>query len=334
MFVQHWPAEASLERAITAVLEQHNPSDAPIRIMRREMNAALSSYGAEIVTCHLGTGEVVRLLCKHASRLYGGHEAHGARPGVAYEAEVYERVLQPSEFATPRYFGSYTDPVSGELWLIIEHLDNSVWVNESSDPDSMWKAAQWIGRFHRAHEAGILTKPGTFLIRHDEEYYGGWARRTRVFSATLHGRFRWLPDLCDRFESVIPELLAQPQTVVHGEYYANNAVYRDGIVYPVDWESAAVGLGHVDLATLTDGWPGESVRACASAYGDARWPDGLPPDYERTLTLAQLCVQFRWLGDRPEWTLDDDSLWRVMHLRRFADRLGLVQEEAEKPKSD
>ena len=119
-------------------------------------------------------------------------------------------------------------------------------------------------------------------------------------------------------------LLAPPVTIIHGEFYQKNVLLRDGTIYPVDWQSAAIASGEIDLAALVERWPAAIARACEDAYQRARWPDGAPTDFLRRLDAARVYLQFRWLGDRPEWTTDEACHWRFEPLRLTAMRLGLI----------
>jgi len=80
------------------------------------------------------------------------------------------------------------------------------------------------------------------------------------------------------------------------------------------------------LAALTEGkhWPVEIVRQCVREYLRSRWPDGAPAGFARTLDAARIYLHFRWLGERPDWTVREKSFWRYDHLRAAAERLGLL----------
>jgi hypothetical protein len=57
------------------------------------------------------------------------------------------------------------------------------------------------------------------------------------------------------------------------------------------------------------------------AYADARWSDGDPPSFSKTLDSARLYVQFRWLGDP---LTQRKQRWRFRELHLTAERLGLI----------
>jgi thiamine kinase-like enzyme len=117
--------------------------------------------------------------------------------------------------------------------------------------------------------------------------------------------------------------LAAP-TVIHGEFYPANILMQGESVCPVDWESAAVAAGEIDLATVTEDWPDEYVEECNRVYCQARWPDGAPAAFERTLLAAQLYLWFRWLGDEQEVTTCAGVEWCLERIRTVAERLGLI----------
>jgi aminoglycoside phosphotransferase (APT) family kinase protein len=130
--------------------------------------------------------------------------------------------------------------------------------------------------------------------------------------------------LCERTEAFVRALSAAPATVIHGEYVPHNVLIRRDDAYPIDWESAAIAFGEIDLASLVDKWPPDVEQACEREYQRARWPSGPPPNFLQTLDMARLYWDFRWLGDRPEWTGSEKVGPRFEHLRRTAERLGLV----------
>ncbi len=188
----------------------------------------------------------------------------------------------------------------------------------------MGEAARWIGRFHALNEARLGKTPIPFLTTYESYYYRGWARRTSRFADDWHRRFSWLASLCKRVESALALLAELPRTIIHGEYYPHNILFQRGVVRPVDWETAAIAPGEIDLATLTDGWPRKSTSELEAEYQRARWPNGAPPHFSRALDLARIYVQLRWLGDLREWTSEKSSLWRFHQLRFLSKRCGFL----------
>ena len=257
-----------------------------MNILSRQACDNESTFASEIVTFEGG----LRLFSKRHDP--GISCRYGYRRGVAFEAEVYRRILQPLGVTVPRFHGY----AAGEL--LLEYLEAAARVSRAEDPRAMAEAARWIGEFQRC------APLADWLPRYDIGFYRGWAERAI--------RFGVFSDLAGQFERACELLAGAPVTMIHGEYYPANVLYRDGVVSPVDWESAAIGPGEIDLASLTDGWPEETVRDCEQAYGR-----GTP----EVLAAARVYTQLRWLGDRPEWTGDPENTWRIERLRRDCDRL-------------
>ena len=299
---------------VLARLASEQGTAPPVELVERRPNPSPSTYPTEIVVCRLADGTTRELFCKYSSGFR--HSVYGHRGDVAYEAAVYGSVLTSSPVPTVGFFGHHE---SGEgTWLVLDHLDGAARAGKAPDGGDMPAAAEWAGRFHAAHEgadAGGLT-------RYDAAYYRGWLERARRFATDVPGDLAWLAPLEDRFDSVVAALTAAPQTVIHGEYYPRNVLIAGGRVNPVDWESAAVGPGEIDLAMLTEGWDPEATAACERAYAGARWPEGAPRSFPRVLGCARVYVLLRWLGDRPEWTRASSYRFDTLHAE--CELLGLV----------
>jgi len=241
-------------------------------------------------------------------------------------------VLKATPGYTPKCLGTHIVGRTGETWLMLQYVgryvrvsDISRWL-ESRLAKAMAQGARSIAQFHTAQESRVSSGGLPFLIRYDADYFRGWPRRTAEFAKPLAERFPWLMELCERCDDWLTLLLAAPQTVIHGEFYTKHMLMRHKRIYFVDWESAAIAAGEIDLATMTEGkgWPAEIVRLCEREYQLARWPQGAPANFERTLEAARMYLHFRWLGERPEWTVREKTLWRYDHLHRAGQRLGLI----------
>src|SRR5438132_12962708 len=157
----------------------------------------------------------------------------------------------------------------------------------------MISASIWIGKFHAVNEKRLLSPGLKFLHRYDRKYYIGWARRTNRLFSNLQPRFPWLPTVCKEFGTLLPVLLKRATlTVIHGEYYSPNALYQDGICSPVDWQSAAIAAGEVDLASLTHSRPRQMMQKCEREYGESRWPKGAPAAYGEIHEVARFYLNF------------------------------------------
>lgn len=279
------------------------------------------TFPSEILTCRKKDGSTFAVFQKTG----GAHDepVHGHKGGVGYELEVYRRVLRSVTLPLPKLLGGGH---RGEKhWLQLEALEGCYRTHVAADPDAaMASAARWIGQFHAQVSAPAAKRAFPKIIHYSRAYYMGWAQRTEEYSSTLRKRYPWLKELCRAFAGMADELRAAPQCVIHGEYYPKNILWRDGTSFPVDWESAAIAPGEVDLASLAEGWSHQTERLCEQAYCEARWDDDPPPSFSRTLTLARIYQSLRWLGDRPEWTTANHMGWQFKRLRQTADSLALL----------
>jgi len=315
------PELSKLQPRISAVLSRHGVGECT-DVLARRVNDHYSTFDSEIVTCRLEGGAEVKLLCK-----YGSLEViscYGHRGGTPREIQIYENLLQGLPLSRPIFYGKHLDPVVGEAWLFLEYLEGVMKINKSLDPMSLPRAAEWIGHFHALAQPRIGRAELAFLDTYNVDYYQGWSERTANFAGDLHERFPWLNTVCRRFKEVQKVLLADPPTVIHGEYVTANVLIRDTIVYPVDWESAAIAAGEIDLVMITDGWDEATVRDCIEWYHRARWPSGAPHNLAQRIEAARLYVKLRWLGDRPEWTTHEENLGLYGEIYDASKRLGIL----------
>lgn len=321
------PDSPTLAARLRAALK-HN-GGRRLTVLERKRPRYMSTFPNEIVTCRFPGGARRRLFCKYEEGQE--HNSFGHRGGLAYEAEVYRRVLEPSGTFRPAFVGAHSAGAKG-TWLILEYLerctrlkDIRVRLKGISQPVAMALAARWLGQFHSSQTFRAANGEGSFLKRYEAEYFLGWVRRTWEFARPLRRRFPWLAKLCRQGGALFAPILTGPPTVIHGEFYINNILVRRKRVFPIDWESAAIGAGEIDLAALTEGpWQQRVVRRCEREYVRARWPEGAPHDFVRALDTARMYLYFRWLGERPDWTTREKTLWRFAALEAVAGRLGLV----------
>lgn len=319
------PARAALEAGVGAALGGR------VRIIAREPSEWVSTYPAEVLTCRAPDGLQVRVLCKYSG---GRPKTADHRSGVAYEAAVYRQVLYPLRVSAPRYLGTYRDPSTGWTALLLEQMDEAYPVEMAQD--RMCEAAAWLGRFHAAAAARLRTRrgfdpaspcsPAVFRgRRYDLKYYEQWAHRTIRFTAPLSRQYPWVAPLCRRVREPFEVLLSRPQTVVHGEFTVSNVLVCGNSICPVDWESAAIGPGEIDLLSLIEGWPPETMQQCVSAYCAARWlKSSGPADFDHVLDAAYVHLLLRGLGGDPQYTTADRTRWRFDELWLAGKRWRLI----------
>lgn len=326
-FSSKLPDHRSLEFGLSRALNVHGFAVGDVTVIDRKPNIYTSTYPSEVVTCLMPDGRTVRMFCKY--ELEGEKKTYPNRGDLGYECEVYRNVLLPLRASSPGFYGFHEDKETDTKWMILEYLDPAVRLHHygltiSDHSAALLQAAHWIGRFHADAETNLQKTSRTSLIVYDEEYYVAWARRTLRFAGPLLRRFAWLPSLCEQYSQLAAWLPAKTQTVIHGEYYPENILFQGGVIRPVDWQSAAVAVGEIDLAFLTDRRAHDIVQECELEYRRTRWPEHAPDDFHQILRLAHLYQQFLWLGDRPERTVDENIAWRFDRLRTEGERLGLI----------
>jgi len=261
-----------------------------------------------VVTCRTATGDVRQVYCKHGPDidLTDPHAAYGQRGGLGREAAVYAYVLEPLGVSAARCIAFRRDEMTDADWLVLEFLDGATPLHESRRSRSLDRAAEWLGSFHGATEGLWPDLLLSGIPFRDADWYQGWMDRTAGWAGALHLRYPWLATACRR-EDLYAPLLTSPHSVVHGEFSLGNVLLRNGEVYPVDWESAGLAPGEIDLAFFTLGWPRRLRRRVEAAYARRRWPGGPPPEFEATLQAARIHACFRVLGDSPLGPSTDDA---------------------------
>lgn len=320
------PDTESLPSGLKAVLG----GGSELVILDRQHNAYSSGSPSEIVTCKIGNGKQLRLLCKYAPHATA-HPQHAREQltaaswsNVPYEAEVYRQVLRPLQLSTARFYGTYKEPLTGRLWLVLQYFDDAKPLDELQEDWQMALAAQWLGRFHASCEQRLSLASLPFLKTHDARYYADCAKQALLYAGDVRHPLAWLADLCRNFESFLSSVWPLRPTITHGDYYRHNILFCEGRIHPVDWEHAAIDLGEMDLACLADGWPDDIQRDCETAYQQARWPQGPPDNFELALNAARLCLYFCEAGILPNWTEHRKGAELRRNLRSLGERLGLI----------
>lgn len=283
------PTDAELLEKMTALFRRQ-----PIELVSRKDAGNSGTFAAEIVSCIVNKNQRHPLRCKYMTGAENNQEG-GHRGGLRYEARVYKDVLSQLPLSLPHYYGSFDVQEAGLFCMILEYLPDSVRINESVSRENIVKAAAWIGKFHACFD----TNQPSFLNRYNSSYYEHWIKNVENIAKELPPQYTWLQEACNFFRQHLPVLLDAPQTFIHGEFYPNNVLYQAGAVYPVDWESAAIGPGEIDLASISDGYSGELLQKIITAYVSARW--GVPGDeliahVGHRLSLAYLYLCLRWIG--------------------------------------
>jgi thiamine kinase-like enzyme len=309
--------DSTLERRLEAALADTHPG--VVRVQSRDLNSYSSTFPTEVVTCTISGAAPIRLFCKHFRSNAGRHPRKTADP--FYEIKVYRHVLSAVPLSVPQYLGAWTDDESGNGLLVIENLEESRRVTKTDDQRSAFiGAARWIGEFHK-YCASILGRPNLdFLTSPDADFYVERANQLTVNFESQPKTCAWLRLLSDRFEEVLHLVRDSVPTIIHGEYYSQNILVRHNLVYPVDWETARIGMGELDLAMLLEGWSDAMVNRCVRAYHAARGDASDESAVRRRLCVARIFVNVYWLS-----SFSDAPPWRLDHLRHSAQELGILR---------
>ena len=321
------PSRAELEAALADATDHRDWSTGRVEIVEREFNPNRSSFLTEVLTCRDEAGEVFKLLAKYGDRYAGRnqtwHEGHGQRLGVAYEANAYRRLPKIPGADTARYFAT-GDRAQGS-WLFIEYLDGSYSLPLFHDPEEAIRlASTWLAHFHRECEQVVAESGLPWLRVYDRNYFAGWADRFAQYVDVVEEDYSWASDLASALFPALEPLLQGPTTVVHGEFYPNNVLVFDDRIYPVDWETVALGAGELDLASLIDNWPAEICEVALDIYAETRWGNAEQPGFRDRIELARVYQDLRWLGDRRERTAAPNEQRRFASLHDRAVRLGVL----------
>jgi hypothetical protein len=289
----------------------------------RRPNGFSSTFASEIVQCRFEDGSEAGVLCKYSSS-NGQSAEQPAHRGVAYEARVYGSMLERLDVRVPRFYGAYEEQPAGRTWLILEYLADTTRLDLEPSEQAIRRTAAGIGRCHASCSSATLAAASAHMQRFDEHFYDSWRRRLSSVPDHFKDVFPWLSDLYAQSEALLAPLVSTAPVVVHAELFPSNVLIRDDDAYLVDWESAAIGAGEIDLALLTSGqWATDVIRDCELHYQAARWTNGPPPDHQATLAAARFYVAFKllhgWLRFPPERATRDT--WILSTLHSALDRL-------------
>lgn len=245
--------------------------DRQIRITRivQEPHSERSTWPIHALSVTLSSGEELPVVFKEL-RVEGAATAaaHFELPkGNRREVLVYRRLLAGGRFGAPSLYASVYDETLGRYWLFLEDVGERTL--NYGDTDAWLAAVRWLGEMHgtftgREQELRALD----CLDEHDANYYRSIAAAARhnIELASTRTALARFGHLMSDYEGIVADLLVQPRTLVHGDILVNNIIVQRGArIRPIDWESAAIGIGAFDLALLLDGWD-NSKQELVSVY--------------------------------------------------------------------
>src|SRR5688500_11399236 len=256
---------------VTYLLEHHlsnlfseNGARENVKVISRSAFKGSSTFPAEIINCKLSEGKVLTLFGKYLAGL--GPNNHGHRGGVEYEIKIYDEVLRELPLTKAGFWGKCHFQENNETLLLMDFLEGSISLKGHPDINVYLNAAAWIAKMHDFFESNVPS----FVKVYDQAYYFVWLKRMENEPAVLSAQ-PWLADVINYFRNNVDILLEAPQTLIHGEYYSKNILLREGIIYPVEWESAAFAPGEIDLASIIEARKDDVVARITESYIHARF---------------------------------------------------------------
>jgi aminoglycoside/choline kinase family phosphotransferase len=222
-----------------------------------------------------------RLLLKHLSGASLSRPSFTASP--LGEIAAYRDVLAQSGIDAPRYVDSQMHRNRG--WLLVELVSGRpLW--QLGELAAWEQAARWLAQLH-----ALPLPAGEGLLRYDAAHL----RRRLELATWLPGRRRIAAGAAERLAEL-------PVSFIHGEFTPSNVmVSRRGGTFrirPVDWETAGLGPGVLDLSALTAGWHDEQRSRIVAAY---QQQPGAAAATAEQLDLARLVLAAQWTGWAEGW---------------------------------
>lgn len=316
----HLVSDEALIAALNAELTRAMGEAREVIDLKRRLSEYYSSYVMEEVDVVLDNGDRLELIFKNLSRDGILEGAIRNKPYFLYnpmrEIESYRVILAPHPMGTPHFYGAYTDPRAEKYWLFIERVPGTLlW---QYGEEEIWQyVARWLARMHShlAYDVEPAKPPQpAHLTVFNSAHYWQWMTRAREFmhrtAINQPQSLESIDWLASRFQDVVDRLLGLPVTLIHGEFYPSNVLVQKtqrGLrVCPVDWETAAIGPGLIDLSALTSGsWTDPQRFDMALAYYN-----GLQANFENPqpvneflldLDHCNLFMAIQWLGWSPNW---------------------------------
>jgi hypothetical protein len=315
--------ESDLAQFVEQSAFAHVGNDDDIVNIERRLNDYHSSFAIEELTVHYENGYRLPLIFKNLSPDGLLEYARQIRPHFSYhsarEIIVYRHVLAGAGLGTPICYGAHIDSENERYWLLLEKVVGNPLAKTGEF--SIWcDTARWLADMHcRLTEVKAHPQIAQNLLHYDEDFFNAWIDRADLVSnlradCATNGHLE-VGRLTAQCRRAVRRICALPQTFIHGEFYASNVLIgsRDGRVRicPIDWETAAIGPGLLDLAALVAGnWNEECRTELALAYYKALDPatrhDFSYDEFCHALRCCRLFMAVKWLGWSSDWQAPDE----------------------------
>jgi aminoglycoside phosphotransferase (APT) family kinase protein len=332
--------ESDIARFVEQSAKVHFGNDNRVVSIERRLNDYHSSFAIEELTVCFENERRLTLIFKNLSPDGLLEYARQIRPHFSYESAreiiVYRHILAGVGLGTPTCYGAHFDRQNERYWLLLEKVAGNPLAKTGEF--SIWcDAARWLAEMHcRLAEVAAYPQLVASLLQYNEAFFNAWIDRAEHFSKLRvdcanngHSEISRLTAQCRR---AVRKICSLPQTFIHGEFYASNVLISSGDdqirICAIDWETAAIGPGLLDLAALVAGnWTEDRRTQLASAYYDALNPAMRPyanfEEFSRALRCCRLFMAIKWLGWSSDWQAPDehrcDWLAEAMHLASLID---------------
>jgi Phosphotransferase enzyme family len=308
-----------LRAALDELLHRHDANLG--RIVRLDSSPCpdRTSFNLIDIEVELEDGTLCQLLLKDLGRKDLHETARRVKPSFLYnpmrEIKTYQEILAPIRLGTAHCYGAVVRPDDDQYWLFLEKVAG-LRLSQVRDYSAWLESARWLAHLHCrfAEQADYLTRLAP-LVRYDAAFYRLWLERALKFQSFKLPKVVW-EALIGKYERAVERIILLPATLIHGEFYASNILVQETSerfrICPVDWETAAVGPGLIDLAALSSGtWSERERTEMAGVYSDTLASVGTPalPLYDLLSALddCRLHLAIRWLGWAVDWSPPNES---------------------------
>jgi hypothetical protein len=303
-----------LRAALDELLRRHDANLGRIVRLGSSPCADRTSFNLIDIEVDLDDGSICQLLLKDLGLKNLHESARRVKPSFLYnpmrEISTYQAILAPIRLGTAHFYGAVVRPDEDHYWLFLEKV-SGLRLSQVRDYSAWLESARWLAHLHCrfAEQGDYLTRLAP-LLRYDAAFYRLWLERALKFKSFKLPKVDW-EALVGKYERAVERLILLPSTLIHGEFYASNILVRDTYerfrICPVDWETAAVGPGLIDLAALSSGaWSHRERTEMAAAYLDTVVSEGMPAfplnDLLSALDDCRLHLAIRWLGWAANWS--------------------------------
>jgi hypothetical protein len=303
---------------VRSMLREHLPPRARIVAIARRPCASASSYALQELDVDLSDGRRLALMLKDLGRDSMLARSRRVRPAFLHdprrEIDTYRALVGFEKLGPPVFYGAIVNRRAARYRLLLERVDG-LELQFVGDFNRWLATAAWLGAFHRrfASKAAALRVTPTRLLSYDREFLALWFERARRRAEDARGvdrraasRLKAIERLANTHERCVAALAALPPVLMHGEFFPSNILIQPRRVCPVDWETAAIGPGLVDVAALSaGGWTEDEKLRLLRRYQTARTGRSGPlsSDLKRAFDASRFHLAMRMLGwpDRRGW---------------------------------